>query len=96
MRIIGEVKDFKLVCVKFAIWNARRCLRNYQKVYPKDFRVRDAIIAAEKYVINPNEENRSAARSAASAAESAAESAAWSAQEKKFARLIKEQMEKRI
>ena len=65
--------------VRYACFAARLSLPLYEKVYPEDDRPRKAIEAAEAWVANPTEENRSAARSAARSAESAAWSAACSA-----------------
>ena len=86
MRVV-KVLDTKRVAVRFAVACARRSLPRYEKDYPDDKRARTAIEAAEAYLKDPSEANRSAAWSAAesaesaeSAARSAAESAAWSAE----------------
>jgi hypothetical protein len=80
MRLLKEIPI--IVIKRFAIFCAKDCLKNYEKEYPNDKRVSDAIKAAEDYLdgkINLHE--LSAAESAAwSAARSAAESAAWSAE----------------
>ena len=68
--------------IRYAVYAAKQCLPNYEKVYPDDKRVRDAIKAAEKVIKNDTKENRSAAERARSAAWSAANvarRAAWSA-----------------
>ncbi len=65
--------------VLYSVYAAKQCLHAYEKAYPKDKRVRDAINAASKWAQDPSEANRSAAESAAWSARSAAESAAWSA-----------------
>ena len=86
MKLTQELPVDKIL-VQFAILCARRCYKNYKKQYPEDKIVLAAIEAAEKCMLDPSEENisaaRSAARSAVSAArsaESAARSAAWSAE----------------
>jgi len=76
MRLVNELpisilQEFGIACA----WHA---LKFYEDKYPNDFRVRDAIKAAEKCLKDPSEENKSAARSAAWSAGSAARSA-WSA-----------------
>ena len=63
--------------VELSIFAAELCLKNFEKVYPKDKRPREAIEAARKVLLNDTEENRSAAWSAASAATAAARSGAW-------------------
>jgi len=68
--------------VLYAAYAAKQCLSAYEKQYPEDSSVREAIEAAEKWAKQPNEANRIAARYAAESAESAlsaAASAAWSA-----------------
>ena len=91
MRLIKVWKWQKKDSVALAIFSAEQCLKNFEKVYPKDKRPRQAIQAAKKWLKNPTEENESATESAAwsawsaarsateSAARSAAKSAAWSA-----------------
>ena len=82
MRLIKVWKWQKKDSVALAIFSAEQCLKNFEKVYPKDKRPRQAIQAAKKWLKNPTEENESAAWSAESAAwsaESAARSA-WSAE----------------
>ena len=85
MKIVKAWKWRKEDSVSLAIYSAKLCLKNFEKVYPDDKRPRQAIEAAINYLKEPTEENMSAARSAWSAAESAAESAArsaaWSAAE---------------
>jgi hypothetical protein len=75
MRLIKEI-DVKKVMLPLACICARRSLKHFEDKYPKDDRPRKAIEAAETYIKNPTEKNRSAAESA----ESAAWSAAWSAE----------------
>ena len=88
MRIIRAWKWQKKDSVALSIFSAELCIGEYEKVYPKDKRPREAIEAAKKWLLEPTKENESAARSAAwsaawsaesAAAESAesAESAAW-------------------
>ena len=74
MRLVKKI-DVKAVSMRFACIVARSCLKNFEVKYPKDNRVRKAIEAAEAYIKNPTEANRSAAQSAAESAQSAAESA---------------------
>jgi len=88
MKLKAEIKDLKKISVEFSIYCAKRCLPNYEKKYPDDKRVRQAIEAAEAWLKAKTPEQKEAARSAASAVESAAwstasaaESAAWSAAE---------------
>src|SRR3990167_6025303 len=81
MRVVKEIPT-KIVAVRFAIACARRTLAKFEMQFPHDDRPRKAIEAAENWVKEPTEANRSAAESAESAAGSAAESAwsaAWSA-----------------
>jgi hypothetical protein len=69
--------------VALAIYAAKLCIKNYEKIYPEDKRPRKAIEAANKWLADPTEENRLAAESAESAAWYAARSAwstAWSAE----------------
>jgi len=76
MRLVREVKNFKRLSVEFAVWNAKRCLKNYEKKYPNDDKPRKAISSAEKWLRARNDAERKKAESAAwSAAESAAKSA---------------------
>ena len=83
MRLIKELPT-KKISVEFAIACAERCLKNFEKKYPKDKRPRQAIQAAKNWLKNPNEENRKKAESARLAAWSVAESAAESAAERKW------------
>jgi hypothetical protein len=83
MRLVKEL-DTSYIFKRFAIKCAKQCLSNYEKEYPTDKRVFEAIEGAELYLdekIDLEELNKriSAARSAARSAESAAWSAAWSA-----------------
>ena len=79
MRIIKAWKWEKKNSVSMAIYSAKLCLNNFEKLYPDDKRPRQAIEAAKAWLNNPCEETESAAESAWSAARSAARSAAWSA-----------------
>ncbi len=85
MRLTKEIPT-KRVAVRFAVACARECLKNYEKAYPEDKRVLNAILAAEAWLLNPCDKTVAAARSAAESARSAAQSAesatvsaAWSA-----------------
>jgi hypothetical protein len=83
MRLVKEIPVDKVV-KKFAIFCAKQCLKNFEKEYPNDKRLSDAIKAAEDYYdgnMTLEELNKkiSAAEFAWSAAWSA-ESAAWSAE----------------
>ena len=87
MTILKAYKWQKADSVALSIYVAELVISNYEKEYPNDSRLRDAIEAAKKWLKNPTKDNQEAAWSAArsaesaawSAAESAAESAAWSA-----------------
>jgi hypothetical protein len=61
--------------------SAMRVVNNYEKMYPDDKRVRNAIEAKKKFIdeLITSEELSAAESAAKSAAESAAKSAAWSA-----------------
>jgi len=77
LRATVESSDY--LARKFAIWCARECLQYWEKEYPDDDRVKNAIDTAERFN-NGEDVDLSAAWSAAwSAARSAAWSAAWSA-----------------
>ncbi len=87
MRLVKELPIDKILKL-FAIRCAKRCLKNYEKEYPNDKRVFEAIEGAELYLDKkiklPELKKRidaakSAAKSAAWSAGSAAKSAAWSA-----------------
>ena len=78
MRLVKELPT-KLITVRFAVACARHTLDKFEVKYPEDKRPREALDAAEAWVKDPSEANRSAAWSAARSAASAAESAAWSA-----------------
>jgi hypothetical protein len=90
MRIIRAWKWQKKDSVALSIFAAELVIQNYEKVYSKDDRPRNAIEAAKAWLSDPSEKNESAARSAsrsarsaaesAESAESAAKSAAWSAE----------------
>ena len=79
MRIIRWKKWTKKDSVSLAIFAAELVLKNYEKEYPNDLRLREAIEAAKKVLKQDNEKNKSAESAAWSAAKSAAASAAWSA-----------------
>ena len=86
MRIVKTWKWTKKNSVALAIYSAEICLLDYEKLYPDDKRIRDAIEKARAVLKTDTEKNRSAASAARGAAESAAsaargeaESAAWSA-----------------
>jgi hypothetical protein len=74
MKLVKEI-PVSAVLVPFAIACAKRCLANWEKQYPEDKRVNDAILAAEKCFRDPSPENIEAAWSAASAEWSAASAA---------------------
>jgi hypothetical protein len=82
MRLLKELPIDRVVKL-FAIRCAKRSLDNYEKIYPHDKRVRNAIQAAEDYLNGKIDIDNltAAAWSAAESARSAAESAAWSAAE---------------
>ena len=65
MKVTRCWKWQKIDSVLFSIYAARLVLDNYEKEYPNDKRVRQAIEAAENYAKNPIEENMLAAESAA-------------------------------
>jgi hypothetical protein len=79
MKLVREL-PVKTVLVAFAVECAKHCYANWKAFAPDDGRVWAAIVAAENYMKNPTEENRSAESAARSAAWSAARSAAWSAE----------------
>ena len=79
MRIVRAWKWQKKDSVALSIFSAELCIEQFEKVYPKDKRPREAIEAAKKWLLEPTKENESAAESAKSAAKSAAWSAAESA-----------------
>ncbi len=80
MRVLKYVEWTKEMSVKLSIYSAELVLKNYEKVYPNDYRPRKAIEAAKNWLENPTEINIKAARSAAESAASAARSAAESAE----------------
>jgi hypothetical protein len=80
MKVVETYRFNKRMVVELAVYSARLCLKNFERKFPNDKRPREAIEAAENYVKNPTEKNKSAARSAAESAWSAAQSA-WSAAE---------------
>ena len=86
MKLDKVYKWTKKDSVSLAIFATELVLENYEKKYPKDLRLREAIEAAKKVLKNDTKKNKSAAWSAAwsaarsaRSARSAAESAAWSA-----------------
>ena len=70
--------------VLYSCYSARECLLAYETQVKGDSRVRDAIVAAEKWALVPTEKNKSAARSA--------ESAAWKKILGYGAKLLRKQM----
>ena len=72
MRIVKEL-DSKRILIPFACLCARRCLKNYEKEYPKDFRPRKAIEAAEECIRNPTAKNKGIATRASWKAQIAAD-----------------------
>ncbi len=79
MRLVDVRYWRKEDSVALAAYAASLVLTNFEQVFPQDNRPRKAIEAAQKYLNDPSEENRSAADSAARSADSAADSAARSA-----------------
>jgi len=64
--------------VSYAIYATKQVLDIYEKKYPNDKRLRDAIKAAEKCIKNPTRKNKDAAEAARAAALAAeATGAAW-------------------
>ena len=97
-RIVRAYKWTKKDSVALAVYSSELCLDDFEKIYPKDKRPREAIEAAKKWLKNPTKVNRSAARSAESAAWSAwsaARSAARSA-ESAVIKKISKWMDKRL
>jgi hypothetical protein len=72
MRVINKYLWTKKDSVTFAVWFARRCLKNYEKEFPNDRRPREAIIGVERWLRSPTKKNKELVRSAESAL-----SAAW-------------------
>jgi hypothetical protein len=66
----------KKLCLKYAIYAAKKILNIFEEKYPKDARPRKAIQAAEKYLKNPTQKNKNAAYAAVDAANVAANVAA--------------------
>jgi hypothetical protein len=79
MRVIKAYRWQKKDSVQFSIFAAELVLENYQKLYPNDTRVKDAIEAAKAWVKEPTDANASAAASAYSAASAASAASAYSA-----------------
>jgi len=71
MRVIKAWKWQKKDSVALAVYAAKLCIFNFEKQFPEDKRPRLAIDAAERWIENPTEENRSAACAAYSAARAA-------------------------
>lgn len=69
---VKRVLDTKWIAVQFAVACARRSFPAYEKAYPDDDSIRLAIEAAETWLKDPSEMNRSAAWSSARRAWSAA------------------------
>ena len=92
MRVVKVWKWQKKDSVALSIYSAELCIGEFEKIYPNDKRPREAIESAKKWLLEPTEENWSAA-------ESAAESAAWSAArstKKKIFTLICKWFEERL
>ena len=68
--LIEKALQNKKEAVTLAIFSASRCIQAFEKEYPNDDRPRKAIEAAQAWLDDPTEENRSAAKSAESAARS--------------------------
>ena len=86
MRLVKEI-DALQVLKRWALWNAKQCLKNYTAWNKDDTRVADCIRVCEEFLDGKATiEQVNAARSAA---ESAAWSAARSAAEKELNRLVK-------
>ena len=97
MRIVRAWKWQKKDSVSLAIYCAELCLKNFEKVYPKDKRPRKAIEAAKLWLKGKmTDKELSAARSAAWSAESAAWPAAWSAAWSDLINKISIWMDKRL
>ena len=79
MKLVEVYRWTKADSVALAAYAAELVLSNYEAVYPNDLRPRKAIEAAQTYIADPSEENRSSAYSAADSARSAysARSAAY-------------------
>ncbi len=65
-----EIKNFdkviqKIICVKFSVACAEKCLILWTLTYPNDQRPLEAIMAAKKWIEKPSEENRKNASKAA-------------------------------
>jgi hypothetical protein len=60
MRVVKTYRFTKPMCVEFAVYSAKQCLKNFEKYDSKDKRPRKAIEAAETYLRNPTKKNRSA------------------------------------
>ncbi len=65
----------KKQCVIYAVYAAEQVIGIYEKQYPKDNRLRQAIEAAKACIANPSKANNSAAWAACSAADSAGSAA---------------------
>jgi hypothetical protein len=78
-RVVKTYRWTKKDSVRLAIYSAESCLKNYEKIYPKDKRPRQAIEATKRWLKTGSKKGLSAACSAARSAESAARSAACSA-----------------
>ena len=78
--LLPRIMNYKQA-VRYAIYSAELCLKNWEKKYPKNKRPREAIEAAKRCLKNPTKKNKELVYSAGySAANSAADSvAAYSA-----------------
>jgi hypothetical protein len=74
-RVVKTYRWTKKDSVRLAIYSAESCLKNYEKIYPKDKRPRQAIEATKRWLKTGSKKGLSAACSAARSAESAARSA---------------------
>ena len=72
---IMEYKDY----VSYAVFAAEQVIDIYEKKYPNDKRLREAIETTKKCIENPSGENKIAANAAAYAAAYAAANAAYAA-----------------
>jgi hypothetical protein len=76
--LIVRIMEYKQY-VSYAVFAAESVLDIFEKEYPDDKRLRQAIEAAKKCIDNPSEENKIAANAAAYAAANAANAAAYAA-----------------
>jgi hypothetical protein len=79
MRIIRAWEWEKEDSVALSVFAARLCLKNFERAFPDDQRVRNTLELVEKYQTDPLSVMPSKLRTAEAAARSAAEAAARSA-----------------